>query len=174
MDIIPEEHDAIVKFLLPEIIELAKKHDGLIEPDDITQRIMIRCIGVGFSLGVAYNQTSTEKQWRERLSEVRNQKSEQAPEVPPASEILFCKCGWYGKVEDQDALGSECGCCPDCGNEDLRWLSDLFKRIKELEGYKEGARDCLRSAGEKIIILQAGNKKLREVETRKKNILRRH
>jgi len=66
-------------------------------------------------------------------SEVRSQRSEQAPEPPPAGEILFCKCGWYGKVEDQDALGSECGCCPDCGNEDLEWPGDLFKRIKELE-----------------------------------------
>jgi len=48
-------------------------------------------------------------------------------------DILICKCGWLGKVEKQDALGSECGCCPDCGDEDLKWLSDLRERIKVLE-----------------------------------------
>ena len=68
MGIISEEK-AIANFLLLEVIELAKKYDGLVEPDDVTQRIMIRCIGVGFSLGVAYNQTSTDKNWRDRLSD---------------------------------------------------------------------------------------------------------
>jgi len=67
--LISKEHEKISNFLLPEVIELAKKHDGLVEPDDVTQRIMIRCIGVGFSLGVAYNQTSTDKNWRDRLSD---------------------------------------------------------------------------------------------------------
>lgn len=69
MDIISEEHEKILNFLLPEVIELAKKHDNLIEPDFVTQQIMLRCIGVGFSLGVAYNQTLTDKKWRERLSD---------------------------------------------------------------------------------------------------------
>ena len=68
MGIISEEQ-AIANFLLLKVIELAKKYDGLVEPDDVTQRIMIKCIGVGFSLGVAYNQTSTDKNWRERLSD---------------------------------------------------------------------------------------------------------
>lgn len=48
-------------------------------------------------------------------------------------ELLICKCGWHRKVEDQDTLGSECGCCPDCGNEDLIWLNELQDRIKKLE-----------------------------------------
>jgi len=48
-------------------------------------------------------------------------------------DILVCKCGWWGYIENQDALGSECGCCPDCGNEDLIWLSKLLERIQELE-----------------------------------------
>lgn len=52
---------------------------------------------------------------------------------PSSNEILVCKCGWYGRVEDQDALGSECGCCPDCGNEDLVWLSKLQEQLKEFE-----------------------------------------
>jgi len=43
-------------------------------------------------------------------------------------DILTCKCGWYGSV-----TGSECRCCPDCGNGDLTWLSYLQKRVKELE-----------------------------------------
>jgi len=51
----------------------------------------------------------------------------------PPGDILICKCGWWGKMEDQDALGSKCGCCPVCGNEDLVWLSKLQERIKELE-----------------------------------------
>ena len=66
---ITEEHETISKFLLPDIIELAKKHDGLIEPDRETRQVMLRCIGVGFSLGVAYNQTSVNNQWRKRLSD---------------------------------------------------------------------------------------------------------
>lgn len=69
MNIISEEHEAISNLLLPEVIELAKKHDDLVEPDVVTERIMLRCIGVGFSLGVAYNQTLTDKHWRERLSD---------------------------------------------------------------------------------------------------------
>jgi len=52
---------------------------------------------------------------------------------PDVKLLLVCKCGWYGAIEDQDALGSECGCCPDCGNEDLKFLIDLWKQIKELE-----------------------------------------
>lgn len=55
-------------------------------------------------------------------------------QLPPSKEILVCSCGWYGRVEDQDALGSECGCCPDCGNENLIWLNELQEKIKELEG----------------------------------------
>lgn len=35
--------------------------------------------------------------------------------------VLVCKCGWRGRVDDQDALGTECGCCPQCGNEDLEF-----------------------------------------------------
>lgn len=69
MGINSEKHEALAIFLLPEIIKLAKKHDGLVEPDRVTQRIMLRCIGVGFSLGVAYNQTLPDKHWRDRLSE---------------------------------------------------------------------------------------------------------
>ena len=69
MNIISEEHGEISNFLLPEIIELAKEHDNLVEPDVVTQQIMLRCIGVSFSLGVAYNQTATDKQWRDRLSD---------------------------------------------------------------------------------------------------------
>ena len=65
---ISEEHGTIANFLLPEIIELAKKHDGLVEPDQGTQQVMLRCIGVGFSLGAAYNQTDTAYPWRTRLS----------------------------------------------------------------------------------------------------------
>lgn len=67
--VVTEEHETIAKFLLPAIVELAKKHDGLIEPDKGTQQVMLRCIGVGFSLGVAYNQTSTVYPWRVRLSD---------------------------------------------------------------------------------------------------------
>lgn len=37
-------------------------------------------------------------------------------------DVLVCECGWQGTVEQQDALGSKRGCCPDCGNEDLVWL----------------------------------------------------
>lgn len=40
---------------------------------------------------------------------------------------LICRCGWTGTVDDQDALGTECGCCPKCGNEDLKFLSELRK-----------------------------------------------
>ena len=69
MNIISKEHEKISNFLLPEVIELAKEHDDLVEPDNVTQRIMLRCIGVGFSLGVAYNQTSIDNQWRERLND---------------------------------------------------------------------------------------------------------
>ncbi len=66
---LPEEHKAVSELLLLEIIELAKKHDNLVEPDSRTRQIMLRCIGVSFSLGVAYNQTSANNQWRKRLSD---------------------------------------------------------------------------------------------------------
>ncbi len=69
MNITSEEHAAIAKFLLPEVIELAKEYDGLAEPDIATQQILLRFLAVGFELGAAYNQTSTDKQWRERLSD---------------------------------------------------------------------------------------------------------
>ena len=69
MGIISEEHETISRFLLPEVIELAKKHDDLVEPDDGTRQILLRFLGVGFNLGAAYNQTSTDKQWRDRLSD---------------------------------------------------------------------------------------------------------
>ena len=59
----------MLRFLLPEVIELAKEYDGLAEPDRVTQQIMLRCLGVGFSLGVVYNKTSTDKHWRERVSD---------------------------------------------------------------------------------------------------------
>jgi len=69
MRILSEEDGVIAEFLLPEIIELAEKYDNLIEPDRATRQIMLRCIGLSFSLGVAYNQTSVNKQWRKRLSD---------------------------------------------------------------------------------------------------------
>lgn len=69
MGLVSEEHEEIARFLLPEIIELAQKHDGLVEPDKGTQQVMLRCLGTGFSLGAAYNQTSTKYPWRERLSD---------------------------------------------------------------------------------------------------------
>jgi len=37
---------------------------------------------------------------------------------------LVCKCGWTGTVDEQEALGTECGCCPKCGNEDLIFTDD--------------------------------------------------
>lgn len=43
----------------------------------------------------------------------------------PGFDMLLCKCGWTGTVDDQDALGTECGCCPRCGNEDLEFQSDV-------------------------------------------------
>jgi len=57
----------------------------------------------------------------------------QTEPVELAEHTLVCKCGWYGTVEQQDVLGSEYGCCPDCGNEDLIWLSDLIKKQAENE-----------------------------------------
>ena len=69
MSLVSEEQEAIARFLLPEIIELAKEHDNLIAPDKGTEQIMLRCIGVGFSLGMAYKETSNDLPWRKRLSE---------------------------------------------------------------------------------------------------------
>jgi len=66
---VSEEQECIAKFLLPCYIELAIEHDNLVEPDTATQQIMLRCIGSAFILGVAYNQTSPDKQWRDRLSD---------------------------------------------------------------------------------------------------------
>ena len=48
-------------------------------------------------------------------------------EISEENDRLICRCGWTGTVDDQDALGTECGCCPDCGNEDLEFLSELRK-----------------------------------------------
>lgn len=62
------------------------------------------------------------------------QKPESGEFTKPSNEILVCKCGWYADIDAQDALGSECGCCPDCGNEDLVWLNELQaenERLKE-------------------------------------------
>ena len=68
MGLVSAEQEAIARFLLPNVIVLAKEHDGLAEPDKETQQIMLRCIGVGFSLGEAYNQAPPTLLWRERLS----------------------------------------------------------------------------------------------------------
>ena len=68
MGLVSEEQGEVARFLLLEVIELAKEHDGLSEPDEGTQQVMLRCIGVGFSLGEAYNQTPITLHWRERLS----------------------------------------------------------------------------------------------------------
>jgi len=67
MAIISDEHIEIANFLLPYVIDLAKTHDGLVEPDEATEKIMLRCFGVGFSLGVAFNKTPETFHWRKRL-----------------------------------------------------------------------------------------------------------
>lgn len=67
--IVPDSHDEIIRILLPNIIELAKQHDGLVEPDEATERIMVRAIGCGFTLGVAYAETNKNDKIRERLSQ---------------------------------------------------------------------------------------------------------
>lgn len=72
-----------------------------------------------------------EREGKRRLQE-RIIELEAELEKPP-KDILICKCGWWGSMEGQDALGTECGCCPSCGNEGLVWLSNLQERIKELE-----------------------------------------
>lgn len=43
---------------------------------------------------------------------------------------FYCDCGWYGEIDELDALGSENGCCPDCGNEHLE---ESFVEIEEWE-----------------------------------------
>ena len=68
MGIVSKEQRKITNYLLTHIIELAKKHDGLIEPDEGTELIMLKCIGIGFSLGEAYSLTETDWHWRKRLS----------------------------------------------------------------------------------------------------------
>ena len=46
-------------------------------------------------------------------------------DISNENDRLICGCGWIGMVDEQDALGTECGCCPKCGNEDLKFLSEL-------------------------------------------------
>ena len=41
------------------------------------------------------------------------------------SELWACQCGWYGTQEEQDALGTQNGCCPQCGSEDLANLAAM-------------------------------------------------
>ena len=48
-------------------------------------------------------------------------------------------------------------------------ILELKERIKELEGYKEGARDCLRNAKQRIKEFEAENEALRGQITEWKN-----
>jgi len=41
-----------------------------------------------------------------------------------SDDLLVCSCGWTGTIDEQDALGTECGCCPDCGNEALHFAGE--------------------------------------------------
>jgi hypothetical protein len=68
------------------------------------------------------------------------------PEAAEFVTLLLCKCGWYGDVEDQDALGTECGCCPHCGNEDLVLASQAAKAIERQARELEVLRDYKRMA----------------------------
>lgn len=56
--------------------------------------------------------------------------SESKPERIPMSETLVCQCGWYGTVDEQDALGTKNGCCPKCGNEDLDFLNEWLQIVE--------------------------------------------
>lgn len=69
LEIMPDSHEEIVRILLPNIIELAEKHDGLIEPDEVTEQIILGAIGCGFTIGVAYAGTNKDDKPRERLSQ---------------------------------------------------------------------------------------------------------
>lgn len=63
---IPDSHDEIIRILLPNVIELAKQHDDLVEPDEAAERIIMRAIGCGFTIGVAYASTNKNDEPRER------------------------------------------------------------------------------------------------------------
>ncbi|GAF69155.1 unnamed protein product [marine sediment metagenome] len=69
VEMILDSHEEIIRILLPEIIKLAEQHDGLVEPDETTERIMMRAIGCGFTIGVAYGDTNKDDTPRERLSQ---------------------------------------------------------------------------------------------------------
>jgi len=65
---VPDEYAHIVKLILPTVIELAEERDGLVA-DEETCRIIYYCLGTGFSLGMAYNQTDKTKPWELRVYE---------------------------------------------------------------------------------------------------------
>lgn len=68
-DLLPPEHAEIAEVLLPYALEFAQQHDGLVKPDRETQQIILRCIGMSFSLGVAYGQTDASRPWQKRIHE---------------------------------------------------------------------------------------------------------
>lgn len=53
------------------------------------------------------------------------------PEAPraPSSEILVCRCGWYGTFGELDAIATKQGCCPECGSEELSWLHEMVEQL---------------------------------------------
>jgi DNA repair exonuclease SbcCD ATPase subunit len=48
---------------------------------------------------------------------------------PENTETYTCVCGWNGTLDEMDALGSEMGCCPSCGNENLPTIKELLTKI---------------------------------------------
>lgn len=69
MEMLPDSYDEIIRILLPEVIKLAEQYDSLVEPDEATERVMMRAIGCGFTIGVAYAETDKNDKPRERLSQ---------------------------------------------------------------------------------------------------------
>jgi hypothetical protein len=66
--------------------------------------------------------------------------AEREPVEP--EDLLVCECGWMGGVMDQDALGTECGCCPDCGREDLVFVNELRAEIDRLAAENKALVDA--------------------------------
>lgn len=61
-----------------------------------------------------------------------------------SEELLLCPCGWTGGIDEQDALGTEMGCCPCCGNEDLEMVGpEMAEYIRLMEYKTNDGRDAL-------------------------------
>jgi len=98
---------------------------------------MVVCVLMGMLFQKILHEEREKKTYRSnRKPKPRTEWSQYA--IGYVEPVFVCKCGWSGTANEQDALGSVCGCCPNCGNEDLKEAAaemtaiEILKRAKRI------------------------------------------